>query len=1232
MSRFSILIINNHLTVTAAITQAVGQHLDDYRLTILQDIAETVDQTETADLILLDLSQLSDNLSDNITDRLASVRAVYPETSLILLRQVSAEDVWHEDKVLLAALAAGADDYVSLNRAGLLTLGRRIARLQNEWQQHHTEEFPDLPLGEPLDRALASNTSPLAVQVIGPDDRVRTWNRTAEILFGVKREQVRGRRVENLPLSPENLSRLKDILDQARITGEPFSISNYPFEDPHRETRWIRAHVYPLRQNPLTSVAEVCIISTDLTDLKQAEIQTWRYNQELQILLETSHESSKHLDLQRTLEQFIDQTKTLLNADNCCVYFLEKDNKTLRPALATGPMSEQIRTSPLMLGQGVIGAGAAGGKTVMLNAAGEAGKMANNSQIETPYSDKQHLLYAPLTALNGMIGVMVVNRHRAAFEEEDVRFFENLVQQGSTAINNARLFEETHRNLNELAILYEASAAISTIWNTQTVLNTLIEQMVYALNMSSGYIAGWDKARNTGIIRATFAINKTSAQENELELGSTFDLEQRPTLLTAISQQRPTVFQLSNPLLNQTERQNMEQHGCRSLLLMPLVAKGDTIGWTELWETREERIFTADEVRLARALANQVAVALENARYVKQTQQTLEETTALYQVASALTSTQDSHTIMSTVLREYLNVLNLKQGSVLIFDFENRCSVVKAYIQDRQIPTSTKKKGKTGSLEGRQIPLAKNPIYERLMRTHRPVKIEDTQAAWLTRDPDSPDSIGGGWAGAGALSMVVIPIQIREEIVGALIAEDTRHKRIFDEREISLGQTMADQLGVALQNAQLYELEFKRRQQAETLREVSFAVNTSLNLNEVLTRIMDQLGRVVKYDRAAIQLIEGNSRRIIAQRGFPQPEQVIGLTFPTKLNPDQPETVVFDTHEPLVLGQAAEAYDTFRKPPFDYIQSWMGIPLVARDKVIGLISIGQAETNAYQEEDVQLAMAFANQVAVAVENARLYELEVRELESELEIAHGIQETLLPQFVPQVAGLQISGRSLPARQIGGDFFHFFAVGEDQLGVAIGDVSGKGIPAALYMAAAITAIDTKINDGLAPAELLNHLNYTLYNRLQENKMNIGLQIATFIPLAPPNGANTEEARGSLMTVSSGGMIAPIGATVHGCRYLPVSGFPIGSFSPEQSYHEDMFLLDPFTTIIFTSDGIVEAQNKNGELFGFDRLEHTINEIISVRDAETIAEHIIQKATDFIAEAEQGDDMTVVVVVKT
>jgi GAF domain-containing protein len=188
-----------------------------------------------------------------------------------------------------------------------------------------------------------------------------------------------------------------------------------------------------------------------------------------------------------------------------------------------------------------------------------------------------------------------------------------------------------------------------------------------------------------------------------------------------------------------------------------------------------------------------------------------------------------------------------------------------------------------------QFSLRNNPVYERLMGTQRPVVIDDTQARlpFLSKIT-SPllTLINFGWAGPETHSLLLVPIQIRGEIVGALVAEATRQKRIFTRRNFA-GAGIADQLGVGLQNVELYEAEYRRRQQAETLREVSFAVSSSLNLNEVLERILDQLGRVIKYDSAAIHLIEGKRRRIIAGRGFPNSKKVVGLTFPVNLDNDQ---------------------------------------------------------------------------------------------------------------------------------------------------------------------------------------------------------------------------------------------------------------------------------------------------------------------------------------------------------
>jgi sigma-B regulation protein RsbU (phosphoserine phosphatase) len=445
--------------------------------------------------------------------------------------------------------------------------------------------------------------------------------------------------------------------------------------------------------------------------------------------------------------------------------------------------------------------------------------------------------------------------------------------------------------------------------------------------------------------------------------------------------------------------------------------------------------------------------------------------------------------------------------------------------------------------------------------------------------------------------------------------------------------TLGRRLAKFSQSLQERDNQHKRWLLSERLREISVVIAT-LNLDELLGIVLEQLNQIIRYDSAVIFLVKGEQHKLAAGHGIANRDKVIGQISQIKPEQNIPNSIVIQTHKSLIVDNISEIYPDFEHAHGHQAKSWLGIPLVIDNRVIGMISIARTESRAYNEDEAEIGLAFGHQVAVAIENARLHGIAVNSIERELQIAQEIQETLLPQVLPQVPGLQISGRILPARQVGGDFFHFFPVsGGNQLGVAVGDVSGKGIPAALYMAVAITAIDIEVRTDPPPGELMNRLNQALYNRLQENKMNIGLQVAIFEPLLSSEGEIDTEARGVLMTAASGGMIAPIGATERGCRFLPVSGLPIGALPPpDQTYEDDMFLLDPFTTIIFTTDGIVEAKNEAGELFGFDRLEVTINEIAGVRNAETVAEYIIDAAQKFMGEAEQSDDMTVVVVVKT
>ncbi|MDM8528490.1 SpoIIE family protein phosphatase [Anaerolineales bacterium HSG24] len=606
-----------------------------------------------------------------------------------------------------------------------------------------------------------------------------------------------------------------------------------------------------------------------------------------------------------------------------------------------------------------------------------------------------------------------------------------------------------------------------------------------------------------------------------------------------------------------------------------------------------------------------------------------DETISLYQMTSVLATIHEAQTIINIGLSEYLQATGLNQGRVIRFNRQQtkyETVFMDLFVENFHPENST-----------HHVELHADPLFTLLSNLQSPV-IVDTVAQSIissTNNKATPFSKNLiSWFGDDAQSILVIPLKIRGSLTGVIVAESPQEKHHFDRSVISIGQAIAHQLSLALQNVNLYENEQKQRRLSEILQEVAFSVGTSLKLNEVLDNLLIQLNRIIHYDIAFVFLIENGSRHLIAGSGYSELHKVLGQTNAIKFNPDDPLSNVVHTRRTQIVDNLPEAYPKFKHPVGHDLKSWMGIPLIAHDQIIGLVSTYKTEEGSYDDDMDEVCLAFGHQVAIAFENARLHEIAVNKLGRELEIAQEIQETLLPQVVPQVPGLQISGRILPARQVGGDFFHFFPVsGGDQLGVAVGDVSGKGIPAALYMAVAITAIDIQVRSDPPPGELMNQLNGALYERLQENKMNIGLQVATFEPLLAPDGNADNEARGVLMTTASGGMIAPIGATERGCRFLPVSGLPIGALPPpDQTYEEDMFLLDPFTTIIFTSDGIVEAQNETGELFGFDRLEASINEIAHIRDAEVVADYVINAAQLFMGQAEQSDDMTVVVVVKT
>jgi PAS domain S-box-containing protein len=217
------------------------------------------------------------------------------------------------------------------------------------------------------------------------------------------------------------------------------------------------------------------------------------------------------------------------------------------------------------------------------------------------------------------------------------------------------------------------------------------------------------------------------------------------------------------------------------------------------------------------------------------------------------------------------------------------------------------------------------------------------------------------------------PIRYQNEVIGFLNL-DSAAPDFYDDEHISRLQAFADQAAVAIQNARLYEAEQRRRKVAEILHQSASVINSTLELDEVLELILKQLGAVITFDTAAVQLLEGDHLRIVACQGFENPDKVQGLLFP--LDPRFPNLRVVEERAPLAISGIAQEYSHFQDDAEVYesghIRAWLGVPLLVKDRVIGMISIDRREMVEFTQEDIDLAMTMANQSALAIENAHLH--------------------------------------------------------------------------------------------------------------------------------------------------------------------------------------------------------------------------------------------------------------------
>jgi len=297
-------------------------------------------------------------------------------------------------------------------------------------------------------------------------------------------------------------------------------------------------------------------------------------------------------------------------------------------------------------------------------------------------------------------------------------------------------------------------------------------------------------------------------------------------------------------------------------------------------------------------------------------------------------------------------------------------------------------------------------------------------------------------------------------------------------------------------------------------------------------------------------------------------------------------------------------------------RSELSVPMIYKNRVVGVMDLESPQLNYFSADHVQVLSILAAHLAVSIENARLYEQVARDesrMERDLSAARRIQGALLPRPPGPEYGLEIAARVVSSRELSGDLYDFLRYGPQDLGIALGDVSGKGSAAALYGAVAVGTLRSLGSQKPRPANMLRAMNGFLGERLIEGR---------FMTLC----FTTWHRRQRRLRIANAGQEQPLLLHAGKCDKIPLAGFPLGIFE-EVSYDERSYILDPNDIVVFYSDGIVDAQGIGGEFFGHKRLAQIVTENQHL-SADGIADKVLELADAFSGGQHPADDRTLIV----
>ena len=848
------------------------------------------------------------------------------------------------------------------------------------------------------------------------------------------------------------------------------------------------------------------------------------------------------------------------------------------------------------LGQGLIGQAAESGERIVVDDV----RVDERFRFIPNLPETKSEVVLPLKLKDRVLGVLDVQSDQLhSFHPNDLLILDALAANIARAVEGAHLYGDLRRRANQLTLIAEVSEAVTSTLDLSEVMHKTAELIHNKFGYPFVHLFTVHPNRRQVIYEAG-----SGARSPELE-GYAISLDAPQGIIPWVARTGEIV--LANDV-------NLEPHyvespflpeRTRSELCVPLWFDQEVIGILDV-QSDKLNAFSEEDRMIFDAIGGSIASAIHNADLYASEQWRRQIADSLREVAVLLSANVGVEQVLDAILTELHNSLPVDVSAIWLFE-------------DGDLYLAAVRGCNASLLENarQNSPEASIAIMSAL--------VSDQPVIRRSGDPKWPSGLAAGFE--DDYSSIAAPLHVGDQPLGVLTLAHSTPGRYGHEAQ-AMTTTFASYAAVAIENARLYDSAQEQAYASAALLQVAQAVVSLNDLDEILSTIIRIMPILVGVDQCLLYLWD-------SEKGAFCPYEEYGLS-------EDDESAFWESDYPLgtsPLLDAAREQARLLAVPIDEgtsLQDWMkvdvpdeaaenaaltgnrqlllAVPLLIKNDIFGILLVQEAPGGLrFRARRLDIINGIAQQAALAVQNDRLQEeMVVRErLETEVQLARQIQQSLIPEILPFLSGWDLAARWRTARQVGGDFYDVMELSDGRLGLFIADVSDKGVPAALFMALTRTLVRAAVIETESPAEALRRVNDLLIPDTQQGMFVTAVYAVLYLD------------SGELIYANAGHN-PPLWTTQDGkVERLTRTGMALGVIEGEKIEERSIRLTEGDCLLLYT-DGLNESFSPEGDIFGEERIIAAL-QTGKKKSAERILQGIESELNDFVGDEEQSDDLT-------